>query len=107
MVDLACRRLAVSLVVHHWCEKELYPAVETLGKSLMAAREQGLLDEAALFVIYNGELPSDPQSRFEALARFFRFRSRCCRLRRTVVMARRTTCFLSILHHNRLTRRWS
>ena len=73
MVDLACRRLAVSLVVHHWCERELYPAVETLGKSLLAAREQGALDEAALFVVYNGEAPLDSDGRSRELAGFFPF----------------------------------
>lgn len=73
MADLSCRRLAVSLVVHHWCESDLYPAVKTLGESLIVAREQGALDEAALFLVYNGRSPLDLDSRSRDLAELFPF----------------------------------
>ena len=74
MADLGCRRLAISLVVHHWREAEIHPAVETLGRSLVAAREQGLLDEAALFIVYNGESALDCEGCSRELAGFFPFR---------------------------------
>jgi len=71
MVDLNCRRLAVSLVVHRWGEKELYPTVETLGKSLMSALDQGLLDKAALFVVYNGDHPLNSDACVRELEEYF------------------------------------
>ncbi|MEQ5833678.1 glycosyltransferase [Marinobacter sp. NFXS9] len=73
MADLFCKRLAVSLVIHHWREEEVGRSVTTLGRSLLAARESGLLDEAALFILYNGSEPVNLQAQVAILARTFPF----------------------------------
>lgn len=74
MADSGCNRLAVSMVVHRWCEQDIYPALETLGRSLQLAQAQGLVDDVALYVLYNGELELDSVAHSQKLSGVFPFR---------------------------------
>lgn len=73
MAELSARRLAVSLVVHHWREADIHLALETLGKSLSVAVAGGALAAVKAFVIYNGDAPVCSDSRERELKAFFPF----------------------------------
>lgn len=73
MGDLACKRLAISMVVHEWNEAELHQGLTALAKSVSGAVQGGQLEVVQLFVIYNGEDPRCSEVRRQELAVFFPF----------------------------------